>query len=120
MARAFARQASLLILDEPTAHLDARAEYELFTRFKEVSHGRTTLLISHRFTTIALADRIAVLADGRVVELGAHHELLDQRGPTRRSTGCTSGSAPEAPAASWVPHEPEAPARCCASANELR
>ena len=54
MARAFARQASLLILDEPTAHLDARAEYELFTRFKEVSHGRTTLLISHRFTTIAL------------------------------------------------------------------
>jgi ATP-binding cassette subfamily B protein len=80
MARAFARQASLLILDEPTAHLDARAEYELFTRFKEVSHGRTTLLISHRFTTIALADRIAVLADGRVVELGAHHELLDQRG----------------------------------------
>jgi ATP-binding cassette, subfamily B, bacterial len=80
MARAFARQASLLILDEPTAHLDARAEYELFTRFKEVSHGRTTLLISHRFTTIALADRIAVLADGRVVELGAHHELLDRRG----------------------------------------
>jgi ATP-binding cassette subfamily B protein len=80
MARAFARQASLLILDEPTAHLDARAEYELFTRFKEVSHGRTTLLISHRFTTIALADRIAVLGDGRVVELGAHHELLDRRG----------------------------------------
>jgi len=80
MARAFARQASLLILDEPTAHLDARAEYELFTRFKEQSRGRTTLLISHRFTTIALADRIAVLADGRVVELGAHHELLDQRG----------------------------------------
>jgi ATP-binding cassette subfamily B protein len=80
MARAFARQASLLILDEPTAHLDARAEYELFTRFKELSRGRTTLLISHRFTTIALADRIAVLADGRVVELGAHHELLDRRG----------------------------------------
>jgi ATP-binding cassette, subfamily B, bacterial len=80
MARAFARRASLLILDEPTAHLDARAEYELFTRFKEQSRGRTTLLISHRFTTIALADRIAVLADGRVVELGAHHELLDRRG----------------------------------------
>ncbi|HEU4953061.1 MAG TPA: ABC transporter ATP-binding protein [Gemmatimonadales bacterium] len=80
MARAFARQASLLILDEPTAHLDARAEYELFTRFNEQSHGRTTLLISHRFTTISLADRIAVLADGRVVELGGHHELLDRRG----------------------------------------
>jgi ATP-binding cassette, subfamily B, bacterial len=80
MARAFGRQASLLILDEPTAHLDARAEYELFARFKELSRGRTTLLISHRFTTIAMADRIAVLADGRVVELGAHHELLDRRG----------------------------------------
>ena len=80
MARAFARRASLLILDEPTAHLDARTEYELFTRFKELSRGRTTLLISHRFTTIALADRIAVLEDGKVVELGVHHELLDRRG----------------------------------------
>jgi len=80
MARALARRASLLILDEPTAHLDARTEYELFTRFKELSRGRTTLLISHRFTTIALADRIAVLEDGKVVELGMHHELLDRRG----------------------------------------
>jgi ATP-binding cassette subfamily B protein len=80
MARALARRASLLILDEPTAHLDARTEYELFTRFKELSRGRTTLLISHRFTTIALADRIAVLEDGKVVELGVHHELLDRRG----------------------------------------
>ena len=80
MARAFARDASLLILDEPTANLDARSEYELFTRFKQLSSGRTTLLISHRFTTIALADRIAVLAGGRVVETGAHTELLDRRG----------------------------------------
>jgi ATP-binding cassette subfamily B protein len=80
MARALARRASLLILDEPTAHLDARTEYELFTRFKELSRGRTTLLISHRFTTIALADRIAVLEDGKVVELGMHRELLDRRG----------------------------------------
>jgi ATP-binding cassette, subfamily B, bacterial len=80
MARAFARHASLLILDEPTANLDARTEYELFTKFKQLSSGRTTLLISHRFTTIALADRIAVLAGGRVVETGAHKELLDRRG----------------------------------------
>jgi ATP-binding cassette subfamily B protein len=80
MARAFARDTSLLILDEPTANLDARTEYELFTRFKQLSSGRTTLLISHRFTTIALADRIAVLEGGRVVEIGAHKELLDRRG----------------------------------------
>lgn len=80
MARAFARPASLLILDEPTANLDARTEFELFTRFKQLSSGRTTLLISHRFTTIGLADRIAVLAGGRVVETGGHRELLERRG----------------------------------------
>jgi ATP-binding cassette, subfamily B, bacterial len=80
MARAFARHASLLILDEPTANLDARTEYEVFTRFKQLSSGRTTLLISHRFTTIALADRIAVLAGGQVVETGGHKELLDRQG----------------------------------------
>jgi ATP-binding cassette, subfamily B, bacterial len=80
MARAFARHGSLLILDEPTANLDARAEYELFTRFKKLASGRTTLLISHRFTTISLADRIAVLAGGRVVEIGSHMELLARQG----------------------------------------
>jgi ATP-binding cassette subfamily B protein len=80
MARAFARQGSLLILDEPTANLDAHAEYELFTRFKELASGRTTLLISHRFTTISLADRIAVLAGGRIVETGGHKELLARQG----------------------------------------
>jgi ATP-binding cassette subfamily B protein len=80
MARAFARRGALLILDEPTANLDARTEYELFTRFKELSRGRTTLLISHRFTTIALADRIAVLAGGRIVETGGHKELLARGG----------------------------------------
>jgi ATP-binding cassette subfamily B protein len=80
MARAFARDASLLILDEPTANLDARAEYELFTRFKELAGGRTVLLISHRFTTISLADRIAVLAGGRIVETGSHKELVVRQG----------------------------------------
>jgi ATP-binding cassette subfamily B protein len=80
IARAFARPASLLILDEPTANLDARTEFELFTKFKQLSSGRTTLLISHRFTTIGLADRIAVLEGGRVVESGRHSELLERRG----------------------------------------
>ena len=80
IARAFARDASVLVLDEPTSSLDARTEYELFTKFRELSRGRTTLLISHRFTTISLADRIAVLAGGRIAETGSHEELLARRG----------------------------------------
>jgi ATP-binding cassette subfamily B protein len=80
LARAYIREAQLLILDEPTANLDARTEYDLFTKFKELSCGRTTLLISHRFTTIGLADRIAVMAGGRIVETGGHKELLARGG----------------------------------------
>lgn len=80
VARAFARGASFLILDEPTSNLDPRTEYALFTKFKQLSRGRTTLLISHRFTTIGMADRIAVLAGGRIVESGTHQELLVERG----------------------------------------
>jgi ATP-binding cassette subfamily B protein len=80
VARAFAREASLLVLDEPTSNLDPRTEYSLFTKFRELSRGRTTLLISHRFTTIAMADRIAVLSAGRIVESGTHDELLIERG----------------------------------------
>jgi ATP-binding cassette, subfamily B, bacterial len=80
VARAFAREASLLVLDEPTSSLDARTEYALFTKFKQLSRGRTTILISHRFTTIAMADRIAVLSGGRIVESGTHDELLIERG----------------------------------------
>lgn len=76
VARAFAREASLLILDEPTASLDVRSEAELFKRFRELAHGRTTILISHRFSTVALADRIAVLERGRIVECGSHDELI--------------------------------------------
>jgi ATP-binding cassette subfamily B protein len=80
VARAFAREASFLILDEPTSNLDPRTEYALFTKFKQLSRGRTTLLISHRFTTIGMADRIAVLSGGRIVESGTHDELLIERG----------------------------------------
>ena len=80
IARAYMRDAQLLILDEPTAALDARAEYEVFERFKELSDGKTGVLISHRFSSVRMADRILVLADGRVEASGTHAELLAQRG----------------------------------------
>jgi ATP-binding cassette subfamily B protein len=77
MARLFMRQeANLLILDEPTSALDAQAEHDLFDQFVELANGRTTLLISHRFSTVKMADCIAVLDDGRIIEHGSHEELL--------------------------------------------
>ena len=75
IARAYMREAEILILDEPTAALDARAEFEVFQRFRELSHGRTAVLISHRFSTVRMADRILVLEGGRVLESGTHAEL---------------------------------------------
>ena len=76
IARAFAREASILILDEPTANVDARAEYELFRQLASLAEGRTTILISHRFSTVSMAQRILVMQRGRIVEQGSHAELL--------------------------------------------
>lgn len=76
LARAYMRDAQILILDEPTATLDARAEFEVFQRFAELTKGRTAVLISHRFSTVRMADRILVLAGGAILEQGTHHELL--------------------------------------------
>ena len=76
IARAYMRDAEVLILDEPTAALDARAEYEVFQRFRELSAGRSAVLISHRFSSVRMADRILVLSDGSVEAAGTHDELL--------------------------------------------
>ncbi len=76
LARAYMRDAQLLILDEPTATLDARAEYEVFQRFAELTRGRMAVLISHRFSTVRMADRILVLADGAIREQGSHQQLV--------------------------------------------
>ena len=80
LARAYLRDAQVLVLDEPTAALDARAEYEVFERFAELVAGRMAVLISHRFSTVRMADRIVVLGGGRVVEEGSHDALLAQEG----------------------------------------
>jgi ATP-binding cassette, subfamily B, bacterial len=76
LARAYMRDAQLLILDEPTAALDARAEYEVFLRFSELTKGRMAVLISHRFSTVRMADRILVLKNGQLVEQGTHEALV--------------------------------------------
>ena len=81
VARAFMREeAEVLILDEPTASIDAEAEHELFQRFRELAADRTAIVISHRFSTVRIADRIAVLHGGRLVELGSHRALLEHGG----------------------------------------
>ena len=78
IGRAYMRDAQVLILDEPTAALDARAEFEVFQRFKELSHGKTAVLISHRFSSVRMANRILVLAEGQIEAAGTHEELLAQ------------------------------------------
>lgn len=76
LARAYLRDAQLLILDEPTAALDARSEFEVFQRFAELTEGKMSLLISHRFSTVRMADRIVVLEHGRIAEQGSHAQLM--------------------------------------------
>ncbi|RSK36002.1 ABC transporter ATP-binding protein [Hymenobacter metallilatus] len=80
LGRAYMRDAQLLILDEPTAALDARAEYEVFQRFKELTQGKTAVLISHRFSTVRMADRILVIENGQFQEIGSHEQLLARGG----------------------------------------
>ena len=80
LARAYMRQSQIIILDEPTAALDARAEYETFARFADLVSGQIALLISHRFSTVRMADRIVVLKNGTILEQGTHSELLSQNG----------------------------------------
>lgn len=80
LARAYMRDAQLIILDEPTAALDARAEHEVFVRFAELMRGKSAVLISHRFSTVRMADRILFLEHGQLLELGSHEELLAKGG----------------------------------------
>src|SRR2546428_125180 len=80
LGRAYMRDAQVLILDEPTASLDARAEYEVFLRFAELTKGRMAVLISHRFSTVRMADRILVLRGGELVDQGTHEELVARGG----------------------------------------
>ncbi len=80
LARAFIRDAGILVLDEPTSSLDARAEYEVFTHFRVLTGGRTTVFISHRFSTVRLADRIFVIEHGKIIECGSHAQLMQLDG----------------------------------------
>ena len=84
LARAYLRDAQVLILDEPTASLDAVAEYEVFLRFADLALGKTAVLISHRFSTVRMADRIVVLEDGKIHEEGTHDQLVKTGGQYAR------------------------------------
>jgi len=80
LARAFLRQAQIIVLDEPTSALDAKAEHRVFKQFRRLTQGRTAILISHRLSSVKLADRIYVLKDGRIIESGTHNELVQRNG----------------------------------------
>jgi ATP-binding cassette subfamily B protein len=80
LARAFVRDTQIVVLDEPTSFLDVEAEYEVFNRFRQLAAGRSTILISHRLSTVRMADRIYVLEDGRIAESGTHDDLVRRGG----------------------------------------
>lgn len=80
LARAYMRDSQLMVLDEPTAALDARSEYEVFQRFTELTRDKAAVLISHRFSTVRMANRILVLEKGKLIEIGSHEELLEHGG----------------------------------------
>ena len=80
LARAFMRDAQIIVLDEPTSSMDAKAEYEVFQNFRQLLSGRTAILISHRFSTVRMADHIYVLKQGSIIERGSHEELLQRQG----------------------------------------
>ena len=118
LARAFFRGASFVVLDEPTAALDPRAEHELFDRIRSMAKGRTVLLVSHRFSSVRSADRIFVLHGGRLAEQGTPQELLARGGQyaqlfnlqaaayipgsaTRPGTGSTASPCSASPPATW-------------------
>ena len=92
LARAFMRDSQLLVLDEPTANLDVQTEYEIYLRFRQLTRDRTTLLISHRFSTVRMADRIIYLADGRIQEEGSHADLMALGGRYSHLYGLHSAS----------------------------
>ena len=87
IARAYMRDVDLLMLDEPTAALDAEAEHDIYERFADLTRNRASLLISHRFSTVRMADKIAVINGGEITEYGSHHELIAQGGDYARLYG---------------------------------